>query len=439
MSNPTETNYRHPFPNYQLGDLTQAMDYNSLGQPILRVGVNYGTNITGSGNTNGQIDAFGRLRISEPYTLFDTKARYYDHNQFSNSTSGSQTITYNAASSTYTLTVGTANGDSITRETKRVFSYQPGKSLLILNTFCMQTPKANLTQRVGYYGRENGIYFEANGTTYNMVIRSNSSGVISETRMPQSSWNVDPLNGSGTSNISLSVDTTNIFYTDLEWLGVGSVRTGFIINGQFVIAHIFNHANQAGNTNTYMSTATLPLRYEIFNTGTTVSNSTMRQICSTVMSEGGYNSYNVTESAGTGITPKRLNTGNIYYPVVSIRLDSTRLDSIVLPRQLDVLSPSVNYYRYVLLLNPSLTNASWSGSSATGTINFDTNATAVSGGTELQSGFAGERENVIIGADEFQFQLGRTLSNVSDVVTLAIAATNNNADVLAQLGWQEIT
>lgn len=243
----------------------------------------------------------------------------------------------------------------------------------------------------------------------------------------------------GTSNISLSVDTTNIFYTDLEWLGVGSVRTGFIINGQFVIAHIFNHANQAGNTNTYMGTATLPIRYEIFNTGTTVSNSTMRQICSTVMSEGGYNSYNVTESAGTGITPKRLNTGNIYYPVVSIRLDSTRLDSIVLPRQLDVLSPSVNYYRYVLLLNPSLTNASWSGSSATGTINFDTNATAVSGGTELQSGFAGERENVIIGADEFQFQLGRTLSNVSDVVTLAIAATNNNADVLAQLGWQEIT
>jgi hypothetical protein len=439
MSNPTETNYRHPFPNYQLGDLTQAMDYNNLGQPILRVGVNYGTNVTGPGNTNGQIDAFGRMRVSEPYTLFDTKARYYDHNQFSNNTSGSQTITYNAASSTYTLTVGTANGDSITRETKRVFPYQPGKSLLILNTFCMQTPKANLTQRVGYYGRENGVYFEANGTTYNMVLRSSSSGTLSEKRVPQTSWNVDTLNGSGTSNISLNADTTNIFYTDLEWLGVGSVRTGFIINGQFVIAHIFNHANQAGNTNTYMSTAILPIRYEIFNSGSTTGNSTMRQICSTVMSEGGYNSFSITETAGTGIITKRLTTSNTYYPVVSIRLDSTRLDSVVLPRQVDILSPSVNYYRWTLLSNPNLTNANFAGSSSTGSVDFDTNATAVSGGTELQSGYISSRELNELGADAFTFQLGRTLANVSDIVTLALTATSNNADVLAQLGWQEIT
>lgn len=439
MANPTETGYRHPFPNYQLGDLTQAMDYNNLGQPILRVGVNYGTSVTGPGNTNAQIDAFGRMRISEPYTLFDTKARYYDHNQFSNSTSGSQTITYNAASSTYTLTVGTANGDSIVRETKRVFPYQPGKSLLVLNTFCMQTPKANLTQRVGFFGRENGVYFEANGTTYNMVIRSNSSGVLSERRIPQSSWNTDTLNGTGTSNISLSADTTNIFWTDLEWLGVGSVRTGFVINGQFVVAHIFNHANQTGNTNTYMGTATLPIRYEIFNSGTTTGNSTMRQICSTVMSEGGFNDFTSTESAGTGISVKRLTTGNVYYPIVSIRLDSNRLDSVVLPRQVDILSTSVNYYRWVLLLNPTLTNANWSGNSATGSVNFDTNATAVSGGTELQSGYASSRETNQLGADAFTFQLGRTLANVSDVVTLAMTATNNNSDTLAQLGWQEIT
>ncbi len=439
MANPTETGYRHPFPNYQLGDLTQAMDYNSAGQPILRVGVNYGTSVTGPGNTNGQIDGFGRMRISEPYTLFDTRARYYDHNQFSNSTNGSQTITYNAASSTYTLTVGTASGDSIVRETKRVFPYQPGKSLLVLNTFCMQTPKANLTQRVGYFGRENGVYFEANGTTYNMVIRSNSSGVLSESRIPQTSWNVDPLNGQGTSNISLSPDTTNIFWTDLEWLGVGSVRTGFFINGQFVIAHIFNHANQAGNTNTYMGTATLPIRYEIFNSGTTTGNSTMRQICSTVMSEGGYNAFTTTEAAGTGIQVKRLTTGNIYYPMVSIRLNSTRLDSVVLPRQVDILSTSVNYYRWALLLNPTLTNANWSGNSSTGTVNFDTNATAVSGGTELQSGYASSRDTISLGNDAFSFQIGRTLANVSDVITLVMTSTNNNSDTLAQLGWQEIT
>ena len=220
---------------------------------------------------------------------------------------------------------------------------------------------------------------------------------------------------------------------------MGSVRTGFVINGQFVIAHIFNHANQAGNTNTYMGTATLPIRYEIFNSGTTSGNSTMRQICSTVMSEGGFNDFTTTDAAGTGIQVKRLTTGNVYYPMVSIRLDSTRLDSVVLPRQVDILSTSVNYYRWALLLNPTLTNANWSGNSATGSVNFDTNATAVSGGTEIQSGYASSRDTISLGTDAFVFQLGRTLANVSDVITLAMTATSNNADTLAQLGWQEIT
>jgi hypothetical protein len=439
MANPTETNYRHPYPNYQLGDLTQAMDYNNAGQPILRVGVNYGSSINGAGNTNGQIDAFGRMRVSEPYTLFDTKARYYDHNQFSNSTSGTATITYNSNSSTYTLTVGSGPTDSIIRETKRVFPYQPGKSLLILATFAMNTPTANLTQRVGFSSRDNGIYFEANGTILNMVIRSSSTGVLTEERIPQTSWNVDALDGTGTSGITLDVSRTQIFYTDLEWLGVGSVRTGFVIDGQFIVCHIFNHANQVGNTTTYMGTATLPIRYEIFNTGTVSGPSTMRQICSTVMSEGGFNEQTNTETAGTGITPKRLTTGNISYPVVSIRLSSTRLDSVVLPRQVDILSPSVNYYRWALVLNPSLTNANWTGNSSTGAVQFDTNATAISGGLEVASGYATSRDSLELGAGLFALQLGRTLANVSDVVTLTLSATNNNADVLAQIGWQELT
>lgn len=36
MANPTETGYRHPYPNYQLGDSTQVMDHNNAGQSILQ-------------------------------------------------------------------------------------------------------------------------------------------------------------------------------------------------------------------------------------------------------------------------------------------------------------------------------------------------------------------------------------------------------------------
>jgi hypothetical protein len=394
-------------------------------------------------------DAFGRLRVSEPFTLFDTNARYYDHGQFDSSTNGTATVTYSSNSSTFNLAIGAANGDSIIRETKRVFPYQPGKSLLIYNTFAMNTPKANLRQRVGFFGAQNGIFFEVSGTTLNMVIRSSSTGTLTEDRVPQSSWNGDRLNGAGgvtnPSGITLDPSRTQIFFTDVEWLGVGSVRCGFVINGVFYTCHTFHHANQPSNPAfdnklTYMTTATLPIRYEITNVGAVVGTSQMTQICSSVISEGGYNNFGTTQSAGTGTTQKRLSAANTYYPIVSIRLAPTRLDSIVFPRQIDVLSPSVNYYRWVLLQNATLTGATFASTSPTGTVQIDTAATAVSGGIEIQSGYAASRELAQLSAvDFFQFQLGRTIAGVSDVVTLAIAATANNADVLSELGWQELS
>jgi hypothetical protein len=407
--------------------------------------VNQGTDPwTVTGNVNATItgtstvtlgasstDAFGRLRVSEPYTLFDSRARYYDHNEFSSSTSTGGTVVYDANGSTYQLNVTAANGSSVIRETKRVFPYQPGKSLLVMTTFCMNTPKANLRQRVGYFTTNNGIYFENDGTYNYLVIRSYSSGALVEDRIRQDAWD-NPF-------VGLNVDRTQIFWTDIEWLGVGSVRCGFVVNGAYVLCHTFHHANVAGNTTTYMTTAVLPVRYEITNTAGTSGASMMRQICSTVISEGGYNAFTYSESAGRGTSILRLSSAGTYYPVVSIRLASTRLDAIVLPRQVDVLSPTVNYYRWKLVLNPTLTGATFAGTSTSGTVEYDTAATGISGGIELQAGYVSSRELAALGADEFAFQLGRTLAGVSDIVTLAMAATSNNADVLAQLGWQEIT
>ena len=404
------------------------------------VGLTANTSVTISG-FGQSADAFGRLRVSNPFTLFDTQARYYDHGQFSNVNVGTANVVYVASQSSYQLNVGSANGDSVIRESKRVFAYQPGKSQLTMNTFCFATPKTNLRQRVGLFGANNGVFFENDGTYNYMVIRSQSFG--NEERVRQDAWNGDRLNGSGgitnPSNITLYPDRTQIFYADVEWLGVGSVRVGFIINGAYVLCHTFHHANQLGFDRVYMTTATLPIRYEITNTGATSGASMMTQICSTVISEGGYNSFGTTESYGTGTTQKRLSNSGTYYPVVSIRLNAARLDAIVVPRQIDVLSPSVNYYRWALLNNATLTEATFAQTSQSGTVDIDTAATAVAGGFEIQSGYASSRElTQLSSVDFFQFQLGRTMQGVSDVVTLAIAATANNADVLAELGWQEL-
>ena len=407
----------------------------------LTVDGNVNANITG-GNVvttfaGSALDAFGRLRVSEPYTLFDSALNGERRYDFSSALTGSGNVTFDYNSNTREMNVTNSSGDEVVRESMWCFPYQPGKSLLTMNSFVMSAAKTNLRQRVGYFTTNNGIYFEQSGTTKTMVIRSYSSGAITEERVLQASWNGDKLNGTGASGLTLDLSASQIFWTDIEWLGVGSVRVGFVINGQFITCHTFNHANDSTFTTTYMGTATLPVRYEITNIGATTGSSTLKQICSTVISEGGYNNAYFTYSAGTGINVKRLTTAGTYYPIASIRLQTGFLNSIVRVAQVDVLSPTVNYYRWSLIKNATLTGATWASASSTTRVQVDTAATAVSGGTEVQSGYVSSRELTSL-QQSFYSTLGRTLAGVSDTFTLALVATSNNADVLAQIGWQEI-
>jgi hypothetical protein len=275
------------------------------------------------------VDAFGRVRTSNPMTLFDSSHRFSDNDLWVDSITGTASATFSANEGLVTLAVGTANGDQIVRETKKVFSYQPGKSLLVMSTFVLGDAKANLRQRVGYYGSDNGVYFERDGTSLYFVERSIVTGSVVNTRVAQASWNQDKLDGTGPSGITLDASKAQILYADIEWLGLGTVRMGFVIDGVFVPAHSFHHANLINTT--YITTASLPLRYEMTNTAATTSASTLKQVCSTVISEGGYELRGRQQAVANVITsPTTLTTAGTSYPVISIRLKSTRLDGIVI-------------------------------------------------------------------------------------------------------------
>jgi hypothetical protein len=279
--------------------------------------------IAGGGGSTAY-DAFGRLRISEPFTLFDSQNRYAADDQFSSSTTGSgSSVTFATNESSVNMNVGTVSGGKTVRQTFRRMPYQPGKSMLILTTFCMNAAKANLRQRVGYFDENNGIYLEQNGLSEpSFTIRTNTSGTpVNTNTASQSSWNGDKLDGTGPSGITLDLDAVQIFWTDLEWLGVGNVRCGFVINGEFIVCNTFQCANQTGRTKVYMETAILPVRYEIENTDTTADASTLKQICSTVISEGGYQ-----QTVQDTIARRTAILGTIsttFLPLVSIRLKST--------------------------------------------------------------------------------------------------------------------
>ena len=388
------------------------------------------------GGTN--LDAFGRLRVSNPFTLFDSQNRYIDGDQFSNITATGGNVVYVANESSFNLNVSAASGSSVIRQSRTVQAYQPGKSLLIMNTFAMATLKANLTQRVGYFTADNGIYFEAAGTTLNLVIRSSVTGSIVEERIPQASWNGNTL----LSGTVLDPTLTQIFWCDVEWLGVGNVRTGFVINGEFIVCHTFQHANQPGNTTVYMTTATLNPRYEITNTGATSGASTMKQICSTVISEGGYNPSTSINYVPTSIAPTRIATGNVYTALASIRLNPAYPDAVVVPAQIDLLLTDVQYGSFQLVLNAGnvvANTGSWSNA-ASSVVQYNTSALRIGDGTVVYSGLTSSRDTITISEDiKRRLQLSRTAAGTPDILTLCVGYQSNNADLLWKFGWEELT
>lgn len=396
-------------------------------------------------------DAFGRLRVSQPFTLFDTQNRYFDHGQFSSSTTGTAAVVYDANSSTYTCTVGTANGDSVLRETVKTFPYQPGKSLLILTTFCMNTPKANVRQRAGFFNSSNGIFFEVNGSTVNMVIRSSSSGSVVEDRIPQANWNGDNLTGAGgstnPSGIELNPAVDQIFFTDVEWLGVGSVRVGFVINGNYIICHTFNHANIVGNTTTYMTTATLPLRYEITNVGTTGSSSMLRQICASVISEGGFQlsgSGNPRAASHVIGTPVRLPNDSSFKPVMSIRLKSANLDAVVIPINYSLVPVSQSIFQYRIYKKAITSGGTWTSSAADSSVEYNLAPTALVSGDIAEQAFINSSNQSSSAPTQeafgFEYQLERNpFTGVAFEYVIMMATTGTNQDIYASIEWQEIT
>ena len=397
-----------------------------------------------------QLDAFGRLRVSQPVTLFDSQQRFNPDPAFESNVVSGGTITFVPTQSSVNLAVVNTTGSFAARESSYVFKYQPGKSLLTTMTLTMApASNGNLRQRVGYFGQENGFYVELSNALY-LVQRSNSTGTIINTPVANTAWNGDKLDGTGPSGIRLDITKSQIFFIDVEWLGVGDVRCGFILGGQYVTAHTFRHSNIS--VGAYMTTACLPLRYEIESLGSggpAVSNLT--QICSTVISEGGYNqtyqlfsnlaSFNGTVGAATWV------------PIMSMQLAPGRLDAIAVARQVDVLVTSTgDLVQWGLWANVSaanLTSESFANVSSLSSVQIDKSATAFDHSTcyQIASGLASASLGGQGGTASqlelqgYMSQIGRnSFTKTSEILTLALFANATQGTLTAEclLSWAEL-
>jgi hypothetical protein len=398
----------------------------------------------GAGST--AYDAFGRLRVSEPYSLFDSQNRYAIDNQFDTFTTTGATTSFLTNEASVAMNVTTSSGSEAVRQSFRSMLYQPGKGLLVLETFLMNTPKANLRQRIGYFGTQNGLYFELTGAapgTRAFVLRTYIGGSVDNTtrRVEQTSWNGDKLDGTGPSGYTLDLTKPQILWMDFEWLGVGNVRVGFIINGQFIVCHTYQNANVTGNS-VYMTTAILPVRYEITNTAATADASSLKQICSSVMSEGGLEPTSISHVAK--MTNPVTGIGTTLVPLVSIRLASTALGAIVLPNAVKVLPTSADDFEIQLVKNATLTGASYTAVASDANVEFDVNSTAMTGGTIVQMDYVASSVlgNVPLnepGAFNWDTQLGASISGTSDVYTLGARTISGTGDIIGSISFFDLT
>ena len=395
-----------------------------------------------------QLDAFGRLRVSTPLTLFDSSHRYRDNNLWSSLTAVGGTYAFNQNQGLMDLTVSALSGSSVIRETTKVFAYQPGKSLLILNTFVFAPSATNLRQRTGYFGVDNGIYVQLDGGVVSFVERSLVNGSPStESIVPISAWNVDKLDGTGPSGFTLDITKAQISWMDIEWLGVGTVRCGFVIDGKFVHCHSFHHANRIAST--YITTASLPLRYEITNKADTGVTRTMKQICSSVISEGGYELRGLQQAVGTAITvPKTLGSGGTYTPVVSLRLKASRLDAIIILTALSIMPVSTGNFNWrVIATGTTGGGGAWQDAGVDSAVEYKLDGTSITGGRILAEGYLTANSTYgnssiinILKEALFKFQLERNgLTNTPYEITLAVAASTGSETVHASVDWEEIS
>lgn len=391
------------------------------------------------------LDAFGRLRVSDPQTLFDYQAQY-DAGPllWENVLTGSGTATHVANTASVALAVSGTSGDKVVRQSREYIRYQPGKSQLILLTFAMNAAKANLRQRVGYFDANDGIFLEVTGTTVNIVRRTSTSGSPVDTAIAKTNWSVDAFDGNGPSRVNIDLTKGNIFFIDMEWLGVGKVRTGFAApSGELRVAHEFQNANALANV--YTKTANLPVRYEVENIGATSGASTFSAICASVMSEGGFEFGRGTPfSANSGTTVKSVTTE---VPVLSIRPKAT-FNSIV-NRGSIILKEATGYVettsaRFNLVYGGTLTGASFASANASSIAEFDTAASAISGGILIDSFYLPGGAQIRTSATESIIsRLPLTLDVAgSNPISLTITATriggNGTCSVLASLTWQEL-
>lgn len=390
---------------------------------------------------SANLDGFSRLRISNPDTIFDSTFQYtLQPLIFETVTANGGNVAHSPADASASLTLnGTASGSAIL-QSKEYHRYLPGKSQLVLITGVLGTAVSGVTKRVGLFDANDGIFFEQNGTTdYAFVQRTSTGGSPSDAnRVARSSWNIDPLDGTGRSGLNINLTKNYILIIELQWLGNGRVRVGFDVNGRIYMVHQFLNAFNLSTV--YMRTANLPIRWSISG-GTAAS---CLATCASVQSEGGsgnflsyqfaYNRAVVTAANGTATYAFSIRPAPTYNSITNrSRIVPTTFNCLVTgnyPVLVEV------YYGTAVGGSPS-----WAAMNAYSALQVDTAGTP-SGGVKVSSFWvAASAQSKESAARSFSARYPLTLDVAGtgyNMMTVYVTAIGGTSTCYPGMIWEEV-
>lgn len=422
------------------------------------------------------LDSFERARVSEPVNIFEysfgaqapaTATNIWESTAFG---AGTESLTTNLYATDLNTTTATGTGRWI--QSFAHCRYAPGISTLLRFTASFNAAVTNVRSRVGMFTDQgtfpstagDGVFFELDGATLSVVRRYMTQGAGgTEERVNQSSWNLDKMDGTGASGVTLNLTKPQHMVIEYQWLGVGTIRFGFETGAKGIVwCHEMISVNAISEA--WGRTGTLPVRAECYTFGTAAQAGKLTLINCVVQQEG-----IVTNrpwryfGAVSGTTAKVGGTAAGMFPVISLRAASTNdltKRATIIPVSFEVnvvvVGTGTTSLQVALIMNPTPnTGATFAGTVTGSVCTFDTAATATTAvdGTRI---FMAVIPNVV---GRYFFDLntmalenankigynsaGSVAITGSSVLTLGVGTltgtTSAAATVVGTINWKELS
>jgi hypothetical protein len=383
------------------------------------------------------VNSFGNLKVANSHSVFESVFNF-DKQPFvwSEALATGGTNTWNANTNSLNLVTTTSSGSSVIVQSKKRMRYNPARSVLIQISGNSGALLANNRVRIGQFDANNGLFFQ-NTNVASVVVRSNTSGSVVDTVVEQSSWNLNKLDGTGAGGLTVDFSKHQLFVIEYGWQGIAAIKFGFYINGRIVHCHQVDSSNAL--TVPYMKTANLPIRVENTNTGAVASTKTVTVTCVSVKHYGEDQDAEGMSRAFVLPTVKTVAAMPTFTPIISMRLSAASIAGIVELLKAPVYGQTADDVVWKIILNPTLTGSTFA--TTIGLMQIDNAATALSGGTDIVSGFI--KQGGDSGLDSLEnFKLintffGATQAGVADIITIAAASRTTTADIWGSITWRE--